>query len=103
MTNRDTCDISIVIPVHNEEAIIEAAVHDLLAKLPEFGRKFEIILAENGSSDETVALARKLSERHAEVSTFSAPSAFAAIAATGAESIPPLSPMIAFEWDVFLK
>lgn len=66
-------EISVVIPIHNEEGILSAAVHDLLAKLPKLGRPFELILAENGSVDRTVELANELAEQHPEVSTFSAP------------------------------
>jgi glycosyltransferase involved in cell wall biosynthesis len=63
--------ISIVIPVYNEEAILEAAVKDLLDRLERFGTPFELILAENGSKDRTVALAEELSARFPEVRTFS--------------------------------
>jgi glycosyltransferase involved in cell wall biosynthesis len=66
-------EISIVIPIHNEEGILSAAVHDLLAKMPRLGRTFEIILAENGSADGTIEAATSLSEEHPEVTTFSAP------------------------------
>jgi glycosyltransferase AglD len=66
-------EISIVIPIHNEEGILTAAVHDLLAKLPRLGRSFEIVLAENGSADETIGVATGLAAEHPEVSTFSAP------------------------------
>jgi glycosyltransferase involved in cell wall biosynthesis len=72
MNNVNT-EISIVIPIHNEEGILSAAVHDLLAKMPRLGRTFEIVLAENGSSDRTIELAEELAAAHAEVSTFSAP------------------------------
>ncbi|HEX5656557.1 MAG TPA: glycosyltransferase [Polyangiales bacterium] len=64
--------ISIVIPVYNEEAILEAAVKDLLDRLTtHFEFPFELILAENGSRDQTVALAQQLAERFPEVRTFS--------------------------------
>ncbi|HUT79037.1 MAG TPA: glycosyltransferase, partial [Polyangia bacterium] len=66
-------EVSILIPVHNEEAILEAAVHHLLASLPRLDRPFEIILAENGSNDGTPGIAAELSRLHPEVSTFSAP------------------------------
>ena len=54
-------DVSIVIPVYNEEGILREAVTELLEGLqtvrlaldaPEL--KFEIIIAENGSSHRTV-------------------------------------------------
>jgi glycosyltransferase involved in cell wall biosynthesis len=63
--------ISIVIPVYNEEAILEAAVKDLLDRLQRFDFPFELILAENGSRDRTVALAEELAQRFPEVRTFS--------------------------------
>jgi glycosyltransferase involved in cell wall biosynthesis len=63
--------ISIVIPVYNEEAILEAAVKDLLDRLSEFGSAFELILAENGSKDATVAIAGELSKRFPMVRSFS--------------------------------
>jgi glycosyltransferase involved in cell wall biosynthesis len=63
--------LSVVIPVYNEEKILHAAVTDLRDQLTEFGWPFEIILAENGSRDGTVPLARALSEKYPEVRYFS--------------------------------
>jgi glycosyltransferase involved in cell wall biosynthesis len=63
--------LSIVIPVYNEEAILESAVKDLLDRLERFETPFELILAENGSRDRTVGLAEELSARFSEVRTFS--------------------------------
>ena len=51
-----TPDVSIVIPVYNEEGILREAVSELLDRLPK-DLAFEIILAENGSNDRTVELA----------------------------------------------
>lgn len=64
-------DISIAIPIHNEEGILVSAVNDLLVRLQEFGRSFELILAENGSSDRTFEIAEKLASKHQEIATFS--------------------------------
>ncbi len=52
--------ISIVIPVYNEEGILRTAVVDLRDRLAPFGWTYEIILAENGSKDRTVALGEEL-------------------------------------------
>jgi len=52
--------ISIVIPVYNEERILRTAVVDLRERLAAFGWSYEIILAENGSKDRTVALGEEL-------------------------------------------
>jgi len=71
-------DVSIVIPVYNEEGILREAVTELLDGLdtvraalhaPEL--KFEIIIAENGSSDRTVELAEHLANERSEVRMFS--------------------------------
>lgn len=63
--------ISIVIPVYNEEAILQAAVIDLIDRLATFDWPYELILAENGSSDRTVEIAEQLAERFPRVRTFS--------------------------------
>ena len=63
--------VSIIIPVYNEEAILEAAVKDLVDRLKEFDFSYELVLAENGSRDRTVELAEQLGERFAAVRTFS--------------------------------
>jgi glycosyltransferase involved in cell wall biosynthesis len=63
--------VSIVIPIYNEEAILHAAVVDLIDLLSEFDWPYEIILAENGSADATVAIAQQLAERFPSVRTFS--------------------------------
>jgi glycosyltransferase involved in cell wall biosynthesis len=60
-------DVSIVIPVYNEEGILREAVTELRgalgalrAALEQPDLRFEIILAENGSRDRTVELAEHL-------------------------------------------
>jgi glycosyltransferase involved in cell wall biosynthesis len=63
--------ISIVIPVYNEEAILEAAVKDLLDRLETFGLSYELILAENGSKDGTVKNGEELAQRFPQVRIFS--------------------------------
>jgi glycosyltransferase involved in cell wall biosynthesis len=67
----DHIDVSIVIPVYNEEGIISAALADLTEKLRDVDFKYEIIVAENGSKDQTVAIAQDFAKRHPEVSVFS--------------------------------
>ena len=81
-------DVSIVIPVYNEEGILREAIQELVDGLdrirdaleqPEL--TFEVIIAENGSRDHTVELAEHLAaesaagtlttDRRAIVRTFS--------------------------------
>jgi glycosyltransferase involved in cell wall biosynthesis len=52
--------VSIVIPVYNEEAILEPALGELGRELEQLPFSYEIVLAENGSTDGTVAVAERL-------------------------------------------
>lgn len=63
----DTPRISIVIPIYNEQAILHAAVVDLRERLAPLGWAYEIILAENGSRDDTIMIAKELSEKYPEL------------------------------------
>lgn len=60
-------EVSFVIPVYNEEAILHAAVVDLRERLAPHGLRYELILAENGSRDGTVRVAEELGARYPEV------------------------------------
>lgn len=71
-------DVSIVIPVYNEEGILRDAVTELVegleavrAALHAPAMTFEVIIAENGSSDHTASLAQHLADEIPEVRTFS--------------------------------
>ncbi len=56
--------ISFVIPIYNEQAILHAAIVDLRERLRPFGWRYEIILAENGSKDRTIEIAKDLAEKY---------------------------------------
>lgn len=63
-------DVTIVIPIYNEEGILSASVADLtskLAKNPDWNYSYEIILAENGSTDRTIEVATELMEHHPQL------------------------------------
>lgn len=66
-------EVSIVIPVFTEAAILEASVQGLMERIERFepDLAFEILLAENGSRDDTAARAAALAARHDVVRTFS--------------------------------
>jgi len=66
-----TPHVSVVIPVYNEEDILEPAVTELAAALEELGLDYEILLAENGSRDATVDLAERLAAASPRVRWFS--------------------------------
>ncbi|MFB6264616.1 MAG: glycosyltransferase family 2 protein [Bradymonadaceae bacterium] len=66
----ETPDVSIVIPIYNEEGILSASVADLTEKLaddPRWDYSYELILTENGSTDSTIEVARELMRRHPEL------------------------------------
>jgi len=64
-------NITIVIPVYNEEGILRSSVLDLIDRIAVFGWRYQILLAENGSTDRTVEIAAELSGRFPEVECFS--------------------------------
>lgn len=72
-TSPDPPHLSIVIPVFNEEGILHDAVGDLCTELDHQGWAYEVLLAENGSTDHTVELGEQLSAELAGVSLFSVP------------------------------
>lgn len=49
--------LSVVVPIHNEERYLPGALAALRNELDEVGAAYEVILAENGSTDATAALA----------------------------------------------
>jgi glycosyltransferase involved in cell wall biosynthesis len=59
--------VSIVIPVYNEERILESSLAELRAKLEAFPWRYEILIAENGSRDRTVELAHTIAKQAPEV------------------------------------
>jgi glycosyltransferase involved in cell wall biosynthesis len=62
--------LSVVIPVYNEEAIIEQAATELAAGLDARGIDYEIIFAENGSKDATPRLLEQMTQRHPRLKWF---------------------------------
>jgi glycosyltransferase involved in cell wall biosynthesis len=62
--------LSIVIPVYNEEAIIEQASAELTAGLDARGWDYEVIFAENGSRDRTCELLEAMCAKNARLRWF---------------------------------
>lgn len=55
-------DVSVVIPVYNEEKILEKSIRDFVRYFSRNYRvgKFELVIVENGSTDNTLNIAQKL-------------------------------------------
>ena len=59
--------ISVVMPAHNEQGYLEAAVKTVVTGLRDRGADFEVIVAENGSLDGSAVEADHLAELYREV------------------------------------
>jgi undecaprenyl-phosphate 4-deoxy-4-formamido-L-arabinose transferase len=55
--------VSIVIPVYNEESVLPQLFERLYAALDALGRQYEVLFVDDGSSDRSVALLREQFER----------------------------------------
>ena len=53
--------LSILIPIYNEESILEESVRDLIRGVDPHGIPYELVLCENGSKDRTVEIGERLS------------------------------------------
>lgn len=69
--------LSIVIPIYNEEVILEKEISQMIAEMASFfpDTPYEIFLIENGSFDRTRAIAEKLASTYPTVRTLHLPTA----------------------------
>ena len=63
--------VSVVLPAHNEAELLETSVRTVVDGLRARGRPFEVVVVENGSVDDTAAIAGRLAEELPEVSALS--------------------------------
>ncbi len=62
--------ISVVLPAHNEVDLLESCVRDLIKAMRDRDEAFEIVIVENGSTDATLPLARRIEAETQEVHVF---------------------------------
>jgi dolichol-phosphate mannosyltransferase len=66
--NNTSLSLSIVIPAHNEQDVIEKTVRDLVAHFDKAGMRYEVLIANNNSRDRTEAILESLSAELQQVS-----------------------------------
>ena len=66
-------NFSIVIPIFNEEEILEESANAIFSLCKRMEIDFEIIFSENGSTDETKAIAKELTNKHPQIKIISNP------------------------------
>ena len=67
--------LTVVLPAHNEAGMLEDSVREVATGLRERGQSFEIVVVENGSTDDTAAIANRLAGELPEVRALSLPEA----------------------------
>ena len=73
LNDRPLC--SIIIPVYNEEDLIQGSIQELLASLSQLTVSYELIIVENGSKDKTCEIAQKLAQNNGQIRLFRLPNA----------------------------
>jgi len=65
--NRDTVRVSVVFPAYNEAEVLEATINKVIQYLDNLTNSYEIIIAEDGSTDGTNNLAVKLAKKNDKI------------------------------------
>jgi len=61
--NSQTVKVSVVFPAYNEADVLEDTIQKVIQKLDNFSDSYEIIIAEDGSTDGTNKLAATLAKK----------------------------------------
>ena len=63
----DARGVSVIVPAYNEADVLEQTLDDLVAALTKLGRPFEVVVADDCSRDDTLAVARSYAKRDPRV------------------------------------
>lgn len=67
MKSEPLSSLTVFVPAYNEEANISLIIEDVLKYVPALAKKWELIIVNDGSTDQTARIIRTYSERHAQV------------------------------------
>jgi len=67
MKSEPLSSLTVFVPAYNEEANISLIIEDVLKYVPALAKKWELIIVNDGSTDQTARIVRTYSERHAQV------------------------------------
>ena len=67
MKSKPLSSLTVFVPAYNEEANISLIIEDVLKYVPALAKKWELIIVNDGSTDQTARIVRTYSERHAQV------------------------------------
>jgi glycosyltransferase involved in cell wall biosynthesis len=67
MSLQEYIEISVVVPVYNEEGNLPVLIPALLEVLKNLGRSYEIIFVDDGSSDESRRILKEMASEHASL------------------------------------
>jgi glycosyl transferase family 2 len=68
-------EVTVVLPAHNEAEMLEEAVREVTDGLRQRDRRFEVLVVENGSTDDTARIARRLTPEIPELRVLTLPEA----------------------------
>ena len=60
-------DLSVVVPIYNEEDILTESINNIISICERTSVDYEIIISENGSTDNTKNLAREFEQSNSKV------------------------------------
>ena len=63
MTTQETCGLSIVIPIYNEETNLPQLHEEITASCQNLNRSYEILFVDDGSQDNSLAVCKQLFEK----------------------------------------
>ncbi len=76
-------DLSLILPVHNEEAIIGSVLRDTLSIVKRTVPSYECIVVENGSTDHSLNVLRRLAKQYMHVRVLTAPKGYGSAVLAG--------------------